>query len=71
MKHYAVVLGKTETGYSAYVPDLPGCVAAAPLLAETQQLIREALELHIEGLRRHGDPVPEPSTRIEHVKVSA
>jgi len=71
MKHYAVVLGKTETGYSAYVPDLPGCVAAAPSLAETQRLIREAIEFHIEGLRLHGDAVPEPSTRIEYVEASA
>ena len=71
MKHYAVILDKTETGYSAYVPDLPGCVAAAPSLAETQRLIREAIQFHIEGLRLHGDPVPEPSTRIEYVEASA
>jgi len=57
---YAVVIEKSETGYGAYVPDLPGCVAVAETLAETEQLIREALEFHLEGLREDGLGVPEP-----------
>ena len=56
-----------HTGYGAYVPDLPGCVAAGDTYEETDQLIREAIPYHIEGLRLNGDPVPEPSTRVELV----
>jgi predicted RNase H-like HicB family nuclease len=67
MKRYAVVIEKTDTGYGAYVPDLPGCVAAGATYEETDRLIREAIPFHIEGLRRNGDPVPKPSTRVELV----
>ena len=59
MKQYAVVIEQSESGYGAYVPDLPGCVAAGDTLAETEQLIREAIPFHIEGSRENGDPVPE------------
>ncbi len=51
---YAVVIERSETGYGAYVPDLPGCVAAGETLAETERLIREAVEFHLEGLREDG-----------------
>ena len=71
MTHYAVVLDKIESGYSAWAPDLPGCVAAAPSLAEAQRVIREVIEFHIESLRRHGEPVPEPVTHIEYVDTPA
>ena len=57
---YAVVIEKTGNGYSAYVPDLPGCVAAADTRADTEQMIREAVGYHLEMLREHGEPVPEP-----------
>ena len=67
MKRYVVVIEKTETGYGAYVPDLPGCVAAGATYSDAEQLIREAIPFHLEGLRRNGDAVPEPSTRIEFV----
>jgi predicted RNase H-like HicB family nuclease len=67
MKRYVVVIEKTDTGYGAYVPDLPGCVAAGDTDEEAGQLIREAIPFHLEGLRRNGDTVPEPSTRIEFV----
>jgi predicted RNase H-like HicB family nuclease len=67
MNRYAVVIEKTETGYGAYVPDLPGCVVAGDTYEETEQLIREAIPFHIEGLIRNGDPVPEPTTRVEFV----
>ncbi len=68
---YAVVFAKTDTGYSAHVPDLPGCIAAGATLEETQRLIREAIELHVEGLREDGDPIPEASTIADYVTISA
>lgn len=55
---YAVIYEKTETGYSAYVPDLPGCVAAGSTLTETESLMRGALEMHLEGMREHGNKFP-------------
>lgn len=67
MKRYVVVIEKTNTGYGAYVPDLPGCVAAGDTYEEAGELIREAIPFHLEGLRRNGDTVPEPSTRIVFV----
>jgi predicted RNase H-like HicB family nuclease len=60
MNQYAVFLQKTATGYSVHVPDLPGCIAAGATLKETRQLIREAIEFHIEGMRLHDEEVPEP-----------
>jgi predicted RNase H-like HicB family nuclease len=60
MKRYAVVIEKTNTGYGAHVPDLPGCIAAANTLAETELLIRDAIEFHLEGMRENRDPIPEP-----------
>ena len=67
MRRYAVVIEKTKKGYGAFVPDLPGCVAAGDSYEETKQLIRDAIPFHIESLRSHGDPVPEPTTRVELV----
>jgi predicted RNase H-like HicB family nuclease len=71
MSKYTVFIGKTATGYSAHVPDLPGCVAAAATLEETRKLITEAIEFHIEGMKLHGEEVPEPTPLIEQVEVSA
>ena len=68
---YAVVFAKTHTGYSAHVPDLPGCIAAGATLEETQRLIHEAVEMHLEGLREDGDPIPEASTVTDYVTISA
>lgn len=68
---YAVVIEKGENGYGAYVPDLPGCVAAGSTRDEVVQLIQEAIEFHIEGLKQDGDPVPEPSSSVEFVEVAA
>jgi len=68
---YAVVIEKSANGYAAYVPDLPGCVAAGDSREETQRLIREAIEFHIEGMRAHGETVPEPSASAEYVTISA
>ncbi len=67
---YLVVIKKGEKSYGAYVPDLPGCVAAATTLEETRQLIKEAIEFHIEGMRINGDKVPEPTHLVEQVEVS-
>ena len=67
MKSYLVVIEKTESGYGAHVPDLPGCVAAGGTYEETEQLIREAIPFHIQGLRLNGDAVPEPAARMELV----
>jgi predicted RNase H-like HicB family nuclease len=70
MSKYAVFFEPTATGYSAHVPDLPGCVAAGGSLEETRQLIREAIEFHIEGMRINGDPVPDPTPHIEEIEVA-
>jgi len=67
---YAVVIEKGEDNYSAYVLDLPGCVAAGETVAETERLIREAIEFHLEGLRADGLPIPQPSSRVEYVEVA-
>ena len=55
---YAIVIEPTRTGYSAYVPDLPGCVAAAGSYESAEKLIREAIVFHVEALKRDGDPAP-------------
>jgi predicted RNase H-like HicB family nuclease len=66
---YGVVIEKGETSYGAYVPDLPGCVAVGETLEEVEQLIREAVQFHIEGLQEEGLPVPEPSSFFEFVEA--
>ena len=68
---FAVVIEKGENNFSAYVPDLPGCVAAADSLEETEQLIREAIEIHIRGMREDGLEVPEPTSLAREVEVLA
>ena len=68
---YAIVIEKGEGNLSAYVPDLPGCVAVGDTLEEVEREIQEAIEFHIEGLRADGLPVPEPSSRVEYVEVTA
>jgi predicted RNase H-like HicB family nuclease len=68
---YLVVVEKSRTGFSAYVPDLPGCVAAAETRSELVPLIREAIEFHIEGLKQAGEPVPQPTSQGEVVDVHA
>ena len=68
---YAIVIEKAKSNYAAYVPDLPGCVATGATIEETERLIREAIEIHVEGLRADGLPIPEPSSRVEYVDVTA
>ena len=60
---YAVVIERAENNYSAYVPDLPGCIATGATVEETEQLIREAIELHLKGLREDGLPIPQASSQ--------
>ena len=67
---YAVVIERAENNYSAYVPDLPGCVATGTTVAEVRREIREAIQFHLEGLREEGLPVPEPTSRIEYVGMN-
>ena len=64
---YAVVIETTHNNYSAYVPDLQGCVATAATLAEVEAEIREAIRFHIEGLKEDGLPVPAPSAKSTYV----
>ena len=69
-KRYAVVYEETSTGFSAYVPDLPGCVATGRDLPEVENQIREAIEFHIEGMQRANEPIPEPSARVGEVEAA-
>jgi predicted RNase H-like HicB family nuclease len=66
---YAVVIEKAKSNYSAYVPDLPGCVATGATIVETQQQI-QAIAFHLEGLREDNLPIPEPTTLCEYVEAS-
>jgi predicted RNase H-like HicB family nuclease len=68
---YTIILEKTDDGYSAYVPDLPGCIAAGDTYDETVQLMREAIEFHLEGMRLNGEAMPEPTSVAETVEVGA
>ncbi len=58
---YLIVYEKSNTGWGAYAPDVPGLAAVGKTLGEVKELIREAAEFHLEGMRAHGDPIPEPS----------
>jgi predicted RNase H-like HicB family nuclease len=68
---YAVVIEKAENNYSAYVPDLPGCVATGTTVAAAETQIREAIEFHLEGLREDGLPIPSPSSQVEYIEIVA
>lgn len=68
---YAVIIEEAGDNLSAYVPDLPGCVATGESLVEVQQAIIEAIAMHLQGLRDDGAPIPEPSIRAEYVEVAA
>lgn len=67
---YAIVIEKANANYSAYVPDLPGCIATGDTEAEVESLIREAIEFHVTGLREDGLDVPSPSSKVEYVDVA-
>jgi predicted RNase H-like HicB family nuclease len=71
MKRYAIVIEKAATNYSGYVPDLPGCVATGATVEETDRLLREAIALHVEGMKEDGIPIPEPSSVVDYVEMEA
>jgi predicted RNase H-like HicB family nuclease len=70
MKKYAIVVERAERNYAAYVPDLPGCVATGATVEEVEELLRQAIEVHIAGLREDGLPVPAPSSVVDYLEVS-
>lgn len=67
---YAVVVSRTDAGYSAYPSDLPGVGVAGSTVEDVRKLIEEAIEFHLDGLRLHGEPVPEPTTETFTVEVA-
>ena len=71
MREYAVLYERGERNWSAYVPDLPGCVATGKTREETEQRISEAISFHIEGMKFDGEPIPEPTVIAGIVSVSA
>ena len=68
---YLIILEPTSTGYSAYSPDLPGCVSTGATRQEAEKNMREAIEFHIDGLREEGMEIPQPSSEPAYVDVSA
>lgn len=71
MSRYLVIIEKTATGFSAYSPDLPGCVATGATRREVEKEMQAAIEFHIEGLRRAGEEVPEPQSQASYCEVAA
>ena len=71
MRRYVILIEPTQSGFSACSPDLPGCVATGPTRSEVERTMREAVEVHLEGLRANGEPVPAPSTSASYVEVAA
>jgi len=69
MKKYAIVIEQGPNNFSAYVPDLPGCITTGRTMEEIELNIREAIELHLEGLREDGEPIPEPHTAVTYVEL--
>ncbi len=68
---YAIVIEKTENNYSAYVPDLPGCVATGSTIEEVETQIREAIGFHIDGMREDGIAIPPSASRVEYIEIAA
>lgn len=68
---YAIVIERAEGNFSAYVPDLPGCVATGATVEDTEREIRDAIAFHLDGLRADGIEIPAPSSRVEYVDVAA
>ena len=67
----AVVIEKAEGNYSAYVPDLPGCVATGATVADVETEIRDAIAFHLDGMREDGTVLPAPSSQVEYIEVAA
>lgn len=68
---YAIIIEKSENNYGAWAPDLPGCVAVGDTVEEVEQLMREAIEFHLAGMREDGDPIPPPTVQVTYVEVAA
>ena len=68
---YAIVIEQAQGNFSAYVPDLPGCIATGSTVDEAEAEIRQAIALHIEGMREDGLPIPAPMSKVEYVEVAA
>ena len=68
---YAIVVEKAGGNFSAYVPDLPGCIATGATIEEVESQIREAIEFHLDGMREDGTPIPQPVSRVEYVDTAA
>ena len=68
---YAVIIEEGESSFGAYVPDLPGCVAVGETRGEALQLIQEAIEFHLEGMKQEGQTIPDPVSTAELVEVAA
>jgi predicted RNase H-like HicB family nuclease len=68
---YAIVIERAENNYSAYVPDLPGCIATGRTVEEAEREIREAIEFHLSGLKEDGLSPPIPTSQVEYVEVAA
>lgn len=68
---FGIVIERAGTNFSAYVPDLPGCVATGTTIVQTEKHIREAIQLHLDGMREDGQPIPEPSSRVEYIEIAA
>ena len=68
---YAVIVEEGDSSFGAHVPDLPGCIAVADTKQEVLELIKEAIEFHLEGLREDGQPIPAPASSVEYVEVCA
>lgn len=69
MKKYAVVIEAADGNYSAYVPDLPGCVAVGDTVDEVEEMIREAIAFHLEGMQLNGENIPQPSSLCQYVEI--
>ena len=67
---YAIIIEKGERNYSAYVPDLPGCIATGKTVEEVKRRMSEAVELHLRGMREDGLPIPEPTNMAEYVEAA-
>ncbi|HEX8128695.1 MAG TPA: type II toxin-antitoxin system HicB family antitoxin [Pyrinomonadaceae bacterium] len=67
---YAMIIEKGERNYSAYLPDLPGCIATGKTVEEVKRRMREAVELHLRGMREDGLPIPEPISLAEYVEAA-
>lgn len=67
---YAVIIERGEESFGAYVPDLPGCVAVGETMMEVEELIRDAIHLHLEGMREDGLPIPHPTTECRYVETA-